>query len=104
MYPRGYIKTLQELDEKIAKVDKQIESLEDEINIINSRPKFALEQHDELNLIKATLSKYNLIISSAELDIKEKRKIVKTLLKKVVLHDDNTLDVYLILSPKTKHA
>ncbi|WGU92036.1 recombinase family protein [Paenibacillus dendritiformis] len=99
MYARGYIKTLQELDEKLAKVDKQIESLEDEINIVNSRLRFVHEQHDELNLLKATLSKYNLIISSAELDVEDKRKIVKTLLKKVVLHDDNTLDLYLTLAP-----
>lgn len=99
MYARGYIKTLQELDEKLAKVDKQIESLEDEINVINSRLRFVHEQHDELNLLKATLSKYNLIISSAELDVEDKRKIVKTLLKKVVLHDDNTLDLYLTLAP-----
>lgn len=94
MYAKGYIKTLQELDAKLAKVDKQIESLEDEISIINNKLKFTNEQHDSLELIKKTLSDYNSIIASSELEVEEKRKLIRTLLKKVVLHDDNTLDLY----------
>ncbi|MFB5758892.1 recombinase family protein [Paenibacillus medicaginis] len=95
MYAGGIIKTMKDLEDKVLVVDRQINDLKDELSIIEQSLSAVLHDKNDIQLIQETLKRYEYIITEDQIDIEDKRLLLGIFIKKVVLNDDNKVEIYL---------
>jgi len=97
MYVAGIIKSLKDVEDKVLAVDKQIEDIKEEMNELEQSLSAVLHESNDVDLIQDTLQKLQKI-DLESMDIKDKRQIVQLFVKKVVLHENSKVDVYMHFS------
>ncbi|PIH58996.1 recombinase family protein [Paenibacillus sp. LK1] len=92
LYADGFIKSKDELANKIKPVEDEIEALNKELAAISYNIHIAQESDENINVAVSILSKYQKIIKN-NLKMEDKRKILRVFVDKVVLHDNKKLEI-----------
>lgn len=69
------------------------QTLEEDLKIVNNQIASIKNNLDELELVKSNIEKFKEIIRSDELSIEQKRKILSLFVEKVILHEDDTVEI-----------
>lgn len=92
LYADGFIKSKDELANKINPVEVEIEALNKEHTAISYNIQIAQDSDENINVAVSILSKYQKIIKN-NLKMEDKRKILRVFVDKVVLHDNKKLEI-----------
>ncbi|MFE6075568.1 recombinase family protein [Paenibacillus sp. NPDC057886] len=92
LYADGFIKSKDELANKIKPVEDEIEVLNKEHAAISYNIQIAQDSDENINVAVSILSKYQKIIKN-NLKMEDKRKILRVFVDKVVLHDNKKLEI-----------
>ncbi|MGV2887249.1 recombinase family protein [Paenibacillus taichungensis] len=92
LYADGFIKSKDELANKIKPVEDEIETLNKEHAAISYNIQIAQDSDENINVAVSILSKYQKIIKN-NLKMEDKRKILRVFVDKVVLHDNKKLEI-----------
>ncbi len=93
LYADGFIKTKEELYGKTQLIEDEITELKRGLSVIDDNLKLLNEQNDDVNLALSVLEKYRSIIKN-DLDLKDKKKIMRILIDKIILHDDKRIEIF----------
>lgn len=92
LYASGFIKSKQELTVKLEPAQLELEELNNDVKNINEKLQASKFQDEQIDIAVMMLQSYEEIIQG-DLTIQEKRKILSVFVEKVILHDDNRIEI-----------
>lgn len=97
MYAAGIIKTMKDLEDKVSAVDIQVQDIKEELHTIDQSLSTVLHKQNHLELVQKSLRSFKYLLDNDHIDMETKRKVMRLFVKKVVLNEDNKINIYLHL-------
>lgn len=97
MYAAGIIKSMKDLEDKISVVDNQIKDIQEELQVIEQSLSSVLFKQNHIEMVQKSLRSFKYLLDNDHIDMEAKRKVTKLFIKKVVLGEDNKINIYLHL-------
>ncbi|QNR65065.1 recombinase family protein [Paenibacillus peoriae] len=97
MYAAGIIKTMKDLEDKVSAVDMQVHDIKEELQIIEQSLSTVLHKQNHIELVQKSLRSFKYLLENDHIDMETKRKVTRLFVKKVILNEDNKINVYLHL-------
>ncbi|MDP9675403.1 DNA invertase Pin-like site-specific DNA recombinase/regulator of replication initiation timing [Paenibacillus jamilae] len=97
MYAAGIIKSMKDLEDKVSAVDEQIKDIKEELHTIDQSLSTVLNKKNHIELVQKSLRSFKYLLDNDHIDIETKRKVTRLFVKKVMLNEDNKINVYLHL-------
>ncbi|MET3209610.1 UNVERIFIED_CONTAM: site-specific DNA recombinase [Paenibacillus sp. PvR008] len=96
MYAAGIIK-MKDLEDKISAVDVQTKDIKEDLKTIDQNLSSVLHKQNHVELVQKSLRSFKYLLDKDHIDMETKRSVTRLFVKKVVLGEDNKINIYLHL-------
>ncbi|KAF6565267.1 recombinase family protein [Paenibacillus sp. EKM202P] len=97
MYAAGIIKSMKDLEDKVSAVDNLIKDIKEELRVIEQSLSSVLYKQNHIEMVQKSLRSFKYLLDNDHIDMEAKRKVTRLFIKRVVLGEDNKVNIYLHL-------
>lgn len=99
MYAMGLFQKVEELQQKVTPLDRQVAELQRECALVDQHLQQAVQSHDGPAQLKRAVEHFRRVIGLDALTWEGKRSLIERFIRRVTLHEDNTIEVLVAWSP-----